>query len=140
MTLLEAVRQMRAVAIKGAALLDDKEISFSPLACPEPHELPDIIEAGTRIRWMENGKLVIKRAAVTLHNTPAEMPDKAPTLWEDLPCKDGIRIIPDPITSGLKFSNGERGWWNGELYESQLDNNVWTPAGFPEGWKKVVQP
>lgn len=93
----------------------------------------NLIENGTRINW--NGTL--KRAAVDLWDRPDCSPDNAPELWEDVLYRDGYRIIPDVITVGLAFSNGEKGWWGDELMESTADNNVYTPAAWPDYWKAV---
>ena len=92
-----------------------------------------LVKSGTRINW--NG--VVKRAAVDLWDTETNNPDNAPTLWENLAYIDGIRIIPEVITVGTAFSKGEQGWWNGALYESQADNNVWTPDAYPAYWEEV---
>ena len=92
-----------------------------------------LIKAGTRINW--NGML--KRAAVDLWDAEHNDPDHSPTLWEDIEYRDGYRIIPDVITVGLAFSNGEKGWWGDELMESTADNNVYTPAAWPDNWKAV---
>lgn len=93
-----------------------------------------LIRVGTRINW--NGAL--KRAAVDLWDAEHNDPDHAPTLWEDIQYRDGYRIIPDVITVGLAFANGEKGWWtDGLLYESLADNNVYTPAAYREHWKVV---
>jgi hypothetical protein len=89
-----------------------------------------LISVGTRINW--NG--VVKRAAVDLWDTKENNPDNAPTLWEDLNYVDGIRVIPEVITVGTAFSSGERGWWNGVLYESKVDNNVYTPDAYLDNW------
>ena len=94
-----------------------------------------LIEAGTRINW--NG--VLKRAAVDLWDTAENNPDKAHALWEDVLYRDGIRIIPEVITAGLMFSNGERGWWGDVLYESKADNNVYTPEQYAEWWEAVEE-
>lgn len=94
----------------------------------------NLIEAGTRINW----KGALKRAAVDLWDTEANDPEHSPTLWEDIMYRDGYRIIPEVITVGLAFANGEKGWWtDGLLYESLADNNVYTPAAYREHWKVV---
>lgn len=92
-----------------------------------------LINAGTRINY--NG--IIKRAAVDLWDTEENNPDNAPTLWEDIDYKEGYRIILETITAGTAFTKGERGWWNGVLYESLIDNNVWTPDAYSTGWAVV---
>jgi hypothetical protein len=94
-----------------------------------------MIETGTRINW--NGAL--KRAAVDLWDRADSNPDNAPALWEDILYRDGIRIIPEVITAGLAFSNGERGWWGDVLYESKADNNVYTPEQYAEWWEVVEE-
>ena len=92
-----------------------------------------LVKAGTRINW----KGALKRAAVDLWDTAENTPDAAPTLWEDIAYRDGIRIIPETITAGLAFANGELGYWGDSIYKSKLDSNVWTPAQYPDGWELV---
>ena len=91
-----------------------------------------LIRSGTRIN--HNGTII--RAAVDLYDTETNSPENAPTLWETLNYKDGYRIIPEVITVGTAFSKGELGWWNGELYESLVDSNVYTPAQYAPNWSK----
>lgn len=92
-----------------------------------------LVTAGTRINWQ--GRL--KRAAVDLWDTAENTPDAAPTLWEELSYRDGVRIIPETITAGLAFALDELGWWGEELYRSVVEDNVWTPEAGPECWEVV---
>ena len=91
-----------------------------------------LIKAGTRINW----RGTLKRAAVDLWDTASNIPDAAPTLWEDLDYRDGVRVIPETITVGLAFNQGELGWWGGKLYKSLLAANVYTPEQYPAGWEE----
>ena len=134
MTREEAVAFRKLVEL-GSLSLDDKTVSTAPDVLPRMTYSGELIKNGTRIKW----KGSIKRAAVDLWDNEESNPDNAPTLWEDVLYKEGIRIIPETITPGLKFSKGERGWWKGELYESTLDNNVWTPDSYPAAWTLVEQ-
>lgn len=134
----EVVDKQEAQTIRGfietaAEGLDDATASQAPTLFPPLKEDGSLVAVGTRINW--GG--VVMRAAVDLWDTADNNPDNAPSLWEDLPYIDGIRIIPDVITVGLAFSKGERGWWYGELYESTADNNVYTPEQYPDNWKLV---
>lgn len=134
----EVVDKQEAQTIRGfietaAEGLDDATASQMALLFPGLKGDGSLVKSGTRINW--NG--VVKRAAVDLWDTETNNPDNAPTLWEDLAYIDGIRIIPDVITAGTAFSKGEQGWWNGALYESQADNNVWTPDVYPAYWEEV---
>ena len=135
----EVVDKQEAQTIRGfietaAEGLDDATASQMALLFPGLKGDGSLVKSGTRINW--NG--VVKRAAVDLWDTETNNPDNAPTLWEDLAYIDGIRIIPEVITVGTAFSKGEQGWWNGALYESKADNNVWTPEAYPAYWKEVT--
>lgn len=92
-----------------------------------------LIPVGTRINW--NG--IVKKAATDLWDREELNPDNAPDSWADLDYIDGYRIIPESITVTLAFSMGEKGWWKDELYESIVDNNVYTPEQYAQNWKKV---
>lgn len=120
-------------AIRAAReLLDDKTASTAPELFGEMQYTGSLIPYGTRINW--NG--VLKRAAVDLWDTKGNNPDNAPTLWEDVPYRDGYRIIPEVITVGLAFSCGEIGWWGDTLYRSILEvPNTYTPEQHPAGWE-----
>ena len=136
----EVVDKQEAQTIRGfietaAEVLDDATASQMALLFPGLKGDGSLVKSGTRINW--NG--VVKRASVDLWDTEPNNPDNAPTLWEDLAYIDGIRIIPDVITAGTAFSKGEQGWWNGALYESQADNNVWTPDAYPAYWTEVTK-
>ena len=130
----EEARALRALIEQAGDSLPDKEASQGPVLMRRLKGKGALIKAGTRINW----KGVVKRAAVDLWDTPENTPDMAPDLWEDIGYKDGYRIIPAVITAGLAFSTGEKGWWEGELYESiHPTANTWTPAEYAPAWKKV---
>ena len=134
----KVVDKQEAQTIRGfietaAEGLDDATASQAPVLFPSLKEDGSLVSVGTRINW----KGVVMRAAVDLWDREENNPDNAPSLWEDLAYIDGIRIIPDVITAGTAFSKGEQGWWNGALYESKADNNVWTPDAYPAYWEEV---
>ena len=136
----EVVDKQEAQTIRGfietaAEGLDDATASQMALFFPGLKGDGSLVKSGTR----SNYGGATKRAAVDLWDTETNNPDNAPTLWEDLAYIDGIRIIPEVITVGTAFSKGEQGWWNGALYESQADNNVWTPDAYPAYWEEVTK-
>ena len=130
MTREEAIA-VRKLVEAGAVSLTDKEVSTAPDVLPRMHYTGELIKNGTRINW--NG--TIKRAAVDLWDREDQNPDNAPNLWEDVMYRDGIRIIPDPITVGLAFAKDELGWWGEDLYKSLVDDNVYTPEQYPDNWE-----
>lgn len=134
MTLTEKARKMRAAMETAAVSLDDATASTAPEMFPRLKRDGSLVKAGTRICW--GGTL--KRAAVDLWDNAENTPDAAPTLWEDVLYRDGIRIIPDTITAGLAFTKGEQGWWGDVLYASTMDANVYTPEQYPAGWEIIT--
>lgn len=50
--------------------------------------------------------------------------DSTPKTW----------VQPD---STNPYKKGDRVTYNGKTYESVIDNNVWSPDGYPVGWKQV---
>ena len=132
MTRAEALK-LRAIVEQAAALLDDKTASEAPTLFPRLKRDGSLVRAGTRI--CHNGE--IKKAAVDLWDTAENDPDHAPTLWAKIDYRDGYRIVPSVITVTTAFAKGERGWWNGKLYESAVDSNVYTPEQYAPNWTEV---
>lgn len=124
---------LRSIVEQATASLDDKTASTAATLFHQLKEDGSLVSAGTRINW--HGTL--KRAAVDLWDTAANNPDNAHTLWEDIPYRNGIRIIPETITAGTYFTEGEYGWWGDTLYKSKLATNTYTPDQYPDGWEKV---
>ena len=123
---VKALKQLRDSAT-------DAQASESVEVYPTLKESNSLVKMGTRINW--NG--VIKRAAVDLWDTKENNPDNAPSLWEDISYIQGYRIIPEVITVGTAFIKDECCWWNGTLYKSLIDANVYTPEAYPSGWVLV---
>lgn len=49
-------------------------------------------------------------------------------------------VIPDWVQpdSTNPYMKGDKVRFEGEVYESLIDNNVWSPRDYPAGWKKIV--
>ena len=124
---------LRSIVEQAATSLDDKTASTAATLFPRLKGNGELVKAGTRINW--NG--TVKKAAVDLWDTKENNPDNAPTMWADLPYKDGYRIIPDIITVSTAFALEECGWWRGVLYRSRVAANVYTPAQYPDNWERV---
>lgn len=132
MTLIDLARKLRPLIEQAAQSLDEKTASDAPQLFGKMKKDGSLIKAGTRLNF--DG--VLKIAQTDLWDTDENTPDKAPTLWKDTAYKDGFRVIPSVITVTEAFAKGERGWWMGELYESLIDANVYTPVQYPQGWQR----
>lgn len=129
----EKAYALRAVIEKAAASLSDADASMSVELFPKLKQDGSLVEAGTRINW--NGK--VKKNGAALWDTAENDPDHAPTLWADLDYRDGIRVIPETITTITQFSEGELGWWGDVLYRSKVNGNVYTPEQYAPNWEVV---
>lgn len=127
---MEKARELRRLIEKASASLDDRAASMGAELFPRLKYDGSLIAAGTRINW--NGTLKI--AAVDLWDEERNSPDNAPTLWQSIAYREGIRIIPATIAAETAFAKGERGWWGDAVYESLIDANVHTPEQYPDGW------
>lgn len=134
MITVERARELRAMIEKAAgAGLDDKDGSAAVELYPVLKGGGALVSAGTRINW----KGSLKRAAVDLWDTAENTPEAAPTLWEDVLYKNGVRVIPATITVGLAFAKDELGYWGDDLYKSLVDANVYTPEQYAQNWERV---
>ena len=86
--ILKKAKTFRRLIEQSSASLSDKEASEGVELFPKLKEDGTLVKAGTRINW--NGTL--KRAAVDLWDRSENNPDNAPSLWEDLEYREGIRI------------------------------------------------
>lgn len=130
MSYIDEARRVRSLLTKIIQEADDKTASELPSFATVLKEDGQLISAGTRINY--NG--VLKRAAVDLWDRPEYNPDNAPNLWYDIQYKDGIRVIPQTIFSTEAFSLGELGWWEGKIYKSLADSNVYNPSQYAANW------
>ena len=72
------------------------------------------------------------------HTSQADWtPDVSPSLFARV-------LIPDPETipdwvqpdSTNPYMKGDKVRYNGKIYESLIDNNIWSPEAYPAGWKE----
>ena len=133
MTYIEQARKLRPLMVKAAQSLDDKDASEAVELYGGMQYDGSLIKAGMRINW--GGTL--KQAAVDLWDYEENNPGNAPTLWQDIAYREGIRVIPEPITAVQAFALDELGWWNGHIYRSTIAANVYTPDQYAAGWELV---
>lgn len=67
-------------------------------------------------------------------------PENAPSLFAKiLPGQGGTEIgewvQPD---STNPYMTGDRVIYNGQVYESRIDNNIWSPEAYPAGWTLIT--
>ena len=123
--------KLRGIIEQATASLPDSRASEAPKLFRGMEYDGKKIDVGTRINWRGE----IKKAKVDLWDTEINNPDNAPDLWADIDYRNGIRIIPEIITTSLAFAEGELGWWGDVVYRSKANANVFTPAQFADNWE-----
>ena len=74
------------------------------------------------------------------HKSQADWtPDVTPSLWKEIGISpSGIPEWSQPISAGDAYMTGDEVMYNGVKYRSTVDNNVWAPDMYPQGWEAVV--
>ena len=133
MTLTELARKLRPYIEKAAASLSDEDALQAINLFPNwlaGHEYL----VGDRINY--NNILYICLMNHTALSTWT--PEASPSLWARV-------LIPDPTVipeweqpdSTNAYMTGDRVRFEGRVYESLIDNNIWSPAAYPAGWKEI---
>lgn len=66
-------------------------------------------------------------------------PTDAPSLFAKvLTSTDGTILDWEQPGSTNPYMAGDKVRYNGRIYESTIDNNVWAPDAYPQGWKDVT--
>lgn len=66
-------------------------------------------------------------------------PTAAPSLWAKV-------LIPDPDVipeweqpdSTNPYMMGDKVMFEGKIYESTINNNIWSPSAYPGGWREII--
>lgn len=67
-------------------------------------------------------------------------PDVSPALWKKVGItENGIPEWSQPISSADAYMTGDEVMYNGVHYKSTIDNNVWSPEAYPQGWEDVTE-
>lgn len=133
--IIERARAIRAGMEEVSAALSDERAIELPEFFPAWNPDSCSYSVGDRVRY--NGTLY---KVLQAHESQASWtPVDAPSLFaEILPGQDGTDIgewvQPD---STNPYMIGDCVIFNGVVYESTIDNNIWSPADYPAGWQVV---
>ena len=75
-------------------------------------------------------------------HTSAEQwtPDATPSLYKKIGVtEDGYPEWVQPLGASDAYNTGDVVSYNGKLYESLMDGNVYSPDAYPAGWQEYVR-
>ena len=131
MTLLELARKLRPYIEKAAASLSDED------ALEAVNLFPAWNEAG---EYTKDDRVLyegILYKCLQAHNAQANWtPTTSPSLWAKVLIPDA-NVIPEweQPDSTNPYMKGDKVMFEGQVYESNIDNNVWAPNIY--GWSLV---
>lgn len=67
-------------------------------------------------------------------------PDTATSLYKAIGVSEsGYPEWVQPLGASDAYNTGDIVSYNGTLYESTMDGNVWSPDAYPQGWQEVTE-
>lgn len=135
MNIIKRAKILRKQIEKNAEAMDDgTALNFKELM---PMWNGDGVEYRTGIRVRYAGLLYKSLQDHT--SQPAWTPTDAPSLWAEVLIPNP-EVIPDWKQPGANngYMRGDKVRFEGKIYESLADNNIWSPAAYPAGWKEVI--
>ncbi len=127
--------KIRAMIEKASASLDDTDALDVPALFPawasgKAYTIDD------RVRY---GEKLYK--CVQAHTSQSDWtPPAVPALWTEVAKPGEIPVWKQPTGAQDAYMTGDKVWYPAEnttVYESTIDNNVWSPTDYPQGWKVV---
>lgn len=141
MNRLQAAEQLRrALQLFVATLSEDKAIEVSTVypvwSTGTAYAVGDIISYGTN----SVGDPQLYKV-VQAHTSQAEWtPDAVPALYDAFGLDEsGYPLWAQPSGAHDAYNTGDIVNYNGTLYQSTIDGNVWSPDVYPAGWKAYIE-
>lgn len=136
MTVLEQAQAIReAMDVAGATLSDEKALEcvrlYRPWEVGKAYAVDEFLTYGTN--GVGDPQLY---KVVQAHTSQADwMPDITPALYTAIGLDDsGYPVWSQPTGAHDAYNKGDVVNYNGTLYESLIDGNVYSPDAHPAGW------
>ena len=136
MNRLQAAEQLRKALQMFAASLTDEQ-AMEVVAVYDPWKVCKTYKKGDFFTFGVNGVGDPQLYKVNQdHTSQADWtPDKTPALYTaiGLDCA-GYPVWSQPTGSHDAYNTGDVVNYNGTLYQSTIDGNIWAPDSYPAGW------
>jgi hypothetical protein len=136
MTVLEQAEAIReAMDIAGATLTEDQALICVRLY--KPWEVGKAYTVGEYMTYGVNGVGDPQLYKVVQdHTSQADWtPDATPALYDAIGLDpDGYPVWNQPTGAHDAYNIGDIVNYNGTLYQSTIDGNIWAPDAYPAGW------
>ena len=141
MNRLQAAEQFRkALQMFAASLSDEKAMEVATIY--DPWQIGKVYAVGDFVTYGENsvGDPQLYKV-VQAHTSQADWkPDITPALYVAIGLDEqGYPVWSQPTGAHDAYNKGDIVDYNGTLYRSLNDGNVYSPDVYPAGWEKVTQ-
>ena len=133
----EQLRQIIRLAVKQARNITDSaealEVKF--LYKEFDKQIGRTLDVGEFIQYNDKLYKVLQAHTVQEQWTP----EAAPSLFAEVltdPTGETILEWKQPDSTN-PYMTGDKVKYEGAIYESLINNNVWSPAAYPAGWKQI---
>lgn len=126
--------QSRAPEMNGTALYAEEE------------KIPDFQAAKAVMNMLQrpvgfvcrsSAGRVVKLLQVYDSTIYTQEPEELPAQWGFVWSTDPAKALPFIALSTSPYGKGECCTEGGKVYRSTIDNNVWAPSAYPQGWQEV---
>ena len=141
MNRMQAAEQLRKALQMFAASLTDEQ-AMEVVAVYDPWTVGKAYSVGEFLTYGENGvgdPQLYKVAQA--HTAQADWaPDATPALYTAIGLDDsGYPVWSQPTGSPASYNTGDIVNYNGTLYQSLIDGNVYSPDTYPAGWEVYTE-
>ena len=139
MNRLQAAEQIRRALQMYAASLDDEKamevaMVFDPWKPGKAYGIGEFLTYGTN----SVGDPQLYKVAQVHTSQNDWLPDKTPSLYTPIGLDDsGYPVWSQPTGAHDAYNTGDVVNYNGTLYKSLIDGNVYSPETYPAGWEVV---
>lgn len=134
--IIEKARAMRAKIEALSEMLDDTEAAEAVELFPSWKSNKEY-KQGDRVRY--NG--ILYKVLQEHTSQDSWTPETAVSLFAKILIPDtGVIPVWEQPDSTNPYMTGDKVHFpteNDPVYESTIDNNVWSPSAYPQGWKEV---
>ena len=139
MNKLQAAEQFRrALQMFAASLTDEQALEvatiYDPYAIDKAYVVGEYLIYGTNATGDPQLYKVVQA-----HTSQADWtPDTTPSLYEPIGLNsEGYPVWSKPSGAHDAYNTGDIVDYNGTLYKSLIDGNIYSPAEYPAGWEVI---
>lgn len=126
--------QSRASSMDGTALYAEEEkIPSFAAACA----VKNMLERPAGFVCKSSAGRVVKLLQPYDSTIYTQEPEELPAQWGFKWSTDPFKALPFVAISTSPYGIGECCTEGGKVYRSTIDNNVWAPSAYPQGWEEV---